>query len=74
LKQVEFWRWRYRDIETGRICRTAVACTAEEAQTLYAEAERIEGTMSLREEGSAVSLSPAHHVGVEGHSLGTAEK
>ena len=74
MKQVEYWRWRYRDIQTGRICRTAVACTAEEARTRYTEAERIEGTMSLREDGGAVSSAPTHNAEVEGHPLGSTNK
>ena len=49
MKTVEYWRWRYRDVETGRICRTMFACSAAEAAKLYPEAERIEGTMVLRE-------------------------
>jgi hypothetical protein len=39
-KFVECWRWRYRDPETGRVCRTLFPLT---------EAERIEGSMLLRE-------------------------
>jgi hypothetical protein len=45
---VEYWRWRYRDPNTGRICRTLFQLTAEEAAK-YPEAERIEGTLLLRE-------------------------
>ena len=71
LKQVEYWRWRYRDVETGRICRTPVACTAEEARSRYPGAERIEGTMSLREEPSAVSSYSAE---ADGQPLGAAGK
>ncbi|MEO7338882.1 MAG: hypothetical protein ABIV63_20100 [Caldimonas sp.] len=48
MKKVEYWRWRYRDAQTGRICRTMFQLTAEEAAR-YPEAERIEGTMLLRE-------------------------
>jgi hypothetical protein len=55
LKRVEYWRWRYRDVETGCISRTTVACTAEKARSRYPSAERIEGTLSVREEPSAVS-------------------
>ena len=50
MKTVEYWRWRYRSLETGRICRTVFPCSAEEAKRLYPDAERIEGTMILREE------------------------
>jgi hypothetical protein len=49
MKTVEYWRWRYRNVETGRICRTMFPCSAKEAATLYPGAERIPGTMILRE-------------------------
>ena len=49
MKTIEYWRWRYRNIETGRICRTMFACSAAVAARLYPGAERIEGTMVLRE-------------------------
>ena len=49
MAQVEYWRWRYRDAETGRTCRTVFQLTAEEAAK-YPDAERIPGTMSLREQ------------------------
>ncbi len=45
---MEYWRWRYRDLKTGRICRTVFQFTAEEASK-YPEAERIEGTLLLRD-------------------------
>lgn len=48
MKQVEYWRWRYRDPQTGRVCRTLFQLTVEEA-TRYPEAERIPGSMLLRE-------------------------
>jgi len=48
MKQVEYWRWCYRDPQTGRICRTMFQLTAEEAAK-YPEAERIPGSMLLRE-------------------------
>ena len=47
MKTVEYWRWRYRDKDTGRICRTMFQLTAEEAAK-YPEAQRIEGSMVLR--------------------------
>lgn len=47
-KFVEYWRWRYRDAKTGRICRTLFQLTDREAADLP-EAERIEGSMLLRE-------------------------
>ena len=70
LKQVEYWRWRYRDVQTGRICRTTIACTAEEARSRYPDAERIEGTMSLREEVAALSSSPPKCADIDGQPLG----
>jgi hypothetical protein len=48
MKKVEYWRWRYRDPRTGDICRTMFQLTAEEAAR-YPEAERIAGSMLLRE-------------------------
>ena len=45
---VECWRWRYRDPETGRICQTLCQLSEREAAELR-EAQRIEGSMSLRE-------------------------
>ena len=45
---VEFWRWRYRDPETGRICQTLLQLSDREAAKLP-HAHRIEGSMSLRE-------------------------
>ena len=47
-KFVEYWRWRYRDPKTGRICRTLFQLSEEEAAGLP-QAERIEGSMLLRE-------------------------
>ena len=48
MKTIEYWRWRYRDVRTGQICRTMFQLTAEEAAA-YPEAERIDGSMLLRE-------------------------
>ncbi len=48
MKKVEYWRWRYRDPRTGDVKRTMFQLTAEEAAT-YPEAERIAGSMLLRE-------------------------
>jgi hypothetical protein len=45
---VEYWQWRYLDLKTGRMCRTVFRLTDKEAAELP-EAERIEGTMLLRE-------------------------
>ena len=47
-KLVEYWRWRYRDSKTGRVCRTLFQLTEAEAQVLP-QAERIAGSMLLRE-------------------------
>ena len=49
MKRVEYWRWRYRDVETGRSCRTMFPMSEEEARAQYVDAERIEGSMTLRE-------------------------
>jgi hypothetical protein len=54
MKTVEYWRWRYRKLDTGQICRTMFGCTVEEAMKLYPGAERLEGTMVLREMGEAL--------------------
>lgn len=48
MRQIEYWRWRYRDVQTGQICRTKVQLTADDAAD-FSEAERIPGTMTLRE-------------------------
>ena len=48
MRQVEYWRWRYRDPQLGCIRRTTVGLTEEEAAA-YPEAERIDGTRCLRE-------------------------
>jgi hypothetical protein len=45
---VEVWQWRYRDASTGRVCRTALRLTADEAAR-YPQAERVEGTLILRQ-------------------------
>ena len=45
---VEMWQWRYRDPSTGRVCRTALRLTAEEAAA-YPQAQRIEGSLVLRQ-------------------------
>jgi len=49
MKLVEYWRWRYRDPKTGRVGRTAFRMTPEEVARRYPGAERIEGSMTLRE-------------------------
>ena len=54
MKQVEYWRWRYRDPQTGRVCRTMFQLTAEEAAK-YPEAERIPVSMLLKDVEEAPS-------------------
>jgi hypothetical protein len=49
MKKVEYWRWRYRDPATGRMRRTTFQMTADEALAKHPDAERIAGTMLLRE-------------------------
>ena len=44
MDEVEYWRWRYRDPETGLVRETATWLTAEQAAK-YPGAERIEGTL-----------------------------
>ena len=44
MKQVQFWRWRYRDPASGRWKRTLLPMTRDEAAR-YAEAEPIPGTL-----------------------------
>ena len=51
-KLVEYWRWRYRDPETGRICQTLFQLSEREAVKLP-QAQRVEGSMSLREVDAA---------------------
>ena len=58
MKQVEYWRWRYRDPKTGRMCRTMFQLTAEEAAK-YPDAERIEGSMLLRDVDEDEDTEPA---------------
>ena len=49
-KLVEYWRWRYRDSKTGRVCRTLFQLTEAEAEAqALPQAERIPGSMLLRE-------------------------
>ena len=58
MKQVGYWRWRYRDPKTGRVCRTVFQLTAEEASQ-FPDAERIDGTMLLREVDDDEDTEPA---------------
>jgi len=54
MRNAEYWRWRYRSPETGQICRTMFQMSEAEAKALYGDAERVAGSMTLREvvEGS----------------------
>ena len=46
MRKVEYWQWRYRDPKTGRMCRTRILLTEEQAAK-YPQAERIGSTMLL---------------------------
>ena len=48
MRTAEYWRWRYRNLETGQICRTMFQMSEEEARAMYGDAERIAGSMTLR--------------------------
>lgn len=48
MKHVECWRWRFRDPGSGRVCRTMYAISEEEARK-FPHAERLPGTLILRE-------------------------
>ena len=48
-EKVEYWRWRYQDLETGRTRPTMFQMLEEEARATYGDVERIEGSMTLRE-------------------------
>jgi hypothetical protein len=45
MKQLQGWRWRFRDPHSGKHYRTKFPPTAQEA--VYQGAERIEGSMVL---------------------------
>ncbi|HEV7575971.1 MAG TPA: hypothetical protein VGO85_07995 [Caldimonas sp.] len=62
MKHVEYWRWRYRDSKSGRMCRTMYALSEAEA-TRLPQAERIPGTMILREVDEADFADTVPHVG-----------
>jgi len=47
-EKVEYWRWRYQDLETGRTRPTMFQMLEEEARATYGNVERIEGSMTLR--------------------------
>ena len=48
MKLVECWRWRFRDPCSGRMCRTMYAISEEEARK-FPQAERVPGTLIMRE-------------------------
>lgn len=48
MKQVEYWRWHYRDPNSGRIARTTFRMTEAEAAALFPDAGKIEGSMTRR--------------------------
>ena len=59
FKQIECWRWRYREPQSGRIRQTSSWLTMEEAAA-YLDAERIDGTRCWREiDGDEVETIPA---------------
>jgi len=62
MKTVKYWRWRYRDPQLGCIRHTTAAMTEEEAAA-YPEAERIEGSLTVREVDDALG----EHVDVWSH-------
>ena len=49
MKTIEYWIWRYRDPKSGEMRRTRFPLSAAEVALLHPKAERIEGTMTLRE-------------------------
>jgi len=48
MKLVECWRWRFRDPASGRVCRTMYPISEQEARK-FPQAERVPGTLILRE-------------------------
>jgi hypothetical protein len=58
FRQIECWRWRYREPQSGRICQTTSWLTMEEAAA-YLDAERINGTMCWREIEDNEETTPA---------------
>jgi hypothetical protein len=53
MKTVKYWRWRYRDPQLGCIRHTTASMTEEEAAA-YPEAERIDGSLTVREVDDAL--------------------
>lgn len=62
MKLVEYWRWRFRDPKSGRMCRTMYALCEEEARKLVG-AERIPGTLVMREVDDADFAETRPHFG-----------
>ncbi|MEP7056197.1 MAG: hypothetical protein ABI809_00285 [Caldimonas sp.] len=59
MTTIEYWPWRYRATATGRTFRTAFRLTAEQASA-YRDAERIDGSLALREvDEHRVDTTPA---------------
>ena len=48
MKRLEYWRWCYRDPQTGAVFRTPVAMTEEQARARYLDPQRLDGTRSVR--------------------------
>ena len=48
MKLVECWRWRFRDPASGCVRRTMHAISEEEARK-FPQAERMPGTLIIRE-------------------------
>jgi hypothetical protein len=62
MKLVECWRWRFRDPKSGRMCRTMYALCEEEAKK-FVDAERIPGTLVMREVDDADFADTLPHIG-----------
>ncbi|HEY2559403.1 MAG TPA: hypothetical protein VGI48_06830 [Caldimonas sp.] len=62
MKLVEYWRWRFRDPKSGRMCRTMYVLCEEEARK-FVDAERIPGTLLMREVDESDFADTTPHVG-----------
>jgi hypothetical protein len=62
MKLVECWRWRFRDPKSGRMCRTMYVLSEEEAGK-FVDAERIPGTLLMREVDEFDFADTTPHVG-----------
>ena len=67
-EKVEYWRWRYHDIETGHLRPTTFQMLEAEAAATYGKVERIEGSMALQEVPQG-ALVPAGRASGEKHCL-----